>query len=92
MYKAIFKPSGETIAVKILRPDKESKSKVIECLKSEADLLSKMDHDNIIKIKHLIKLNHKFYMGVEYLEGGSLQSFFDSRFKNGKKLTNWEAS
>lgn len=92
VYKAIFIPTQETIAVKILRPEKENRAKVIECLKTEAELLSQMDHPNIIRVKHLIKLNNKFYMGMEYLPGASLQSFFDSKFKNNIKLTNFEAS
>jgi serine/threonine/tyrosine protein kinase RAD53 len=67
----LFKPTSEIIAVKILKPEKDSRA-VIECLKTEADLLNKLDHPGVVKVKHLIQLNHKFYMGMDYLPGGSL--------------------
>lgn len=53
VYRALFKPTMDIIAVKILRPEKDS-NKVIECLKTEAALLNKLNHPNIIKVKHLI--------------------------------------
>ena len=40
-----------------------------------------MDHDNIVKIHHLIKLKGKFYMGLELLPGGSLADFLRQKFK-----------
>lgn len=36
--------------------------------KSEAQLLSQLDHKNIVKVKHLIQLKGKLYMGMEYIE------------------------
>ena len=53
VYRALFRPTQEIIAVKILRPEKDSRA-VIECIKTEADLLNKLDHPNVIKVKHLI--------------------------------------
>lgn len=53
VFKAIFKPTGETIAVKILKEDRCTQ-KVIESVKTEAGILNKLDHPNIIKVKHLI--------------------------------------
>jgi len=53
VHRAKFLPTGEIIAVKILRPEKDSQM-MIDCTKEEATLLSKLDHPNIIKVKHLI--------------------------------------
>lgn len=36
--------------------------------KSEAKLLSQLDHENIVKVKHLIQMKGKLYMGMEYIE------------------------
>ena len=71
---AKFKPTGEIIAVKILKPEK-STNHILE----EAFLLHSLDHPNIVKVKHLIKLNGVFYMGMDYLPGGTLSELIKSR-------------
>jgi len=43
--------------------------------KQEAELLSKLDHPNVVKIRHLIKLNGHLYMGMDYLKGGSIWGY-----------------
>jgi len=77
--------------VKILKPERDSQ-KMIECIKTEAELLNKLDHPNVIKVKHLIQLNLKFYMGMDYLPGGSLQSFLKKKFAENKKISDNEAA
>jgi serine/threonine protein kinase len=54
--------------LKILKEEKAS-SHVVELTIQEATLLNKMNHENIIKVKHLIKLDNKYYMGMELLAG-----------------------
>jgi serine/threonine protein kinase len=61
------------MAVKILKSEKET-SYVISLVKQEAELLHKLNHPNIVKVKHLIQLNGRFYMGMDLLAGGSLYS------------------
>ena len=90
-YRAYFKPTGEELAVKILKAEKSFKS-VIETFKQEALVLSKLDHDNVIKVKHLILLDGKYYMGMEFLPGGSLSGILKSKFTKKEKLTDIEAS
>lgn len=67
----MFRPTGEIIALKILKEERCT-TKVIESVKTEARILNKLDHPNIIKVKHLIQLNGMFYMGMQYLPGASL--------------------
>ena len=71
VHRAIFKPTGEEIAVKILKAERET-MQMIELTKQEAVLLNSLDHPNIVKVKHLIQLNGRYYMGMDYLAGGSL--------------------
>jgi len=54
VYRAMFIPTGEIIAVKILKEDKETRTAVVEATIQEAVLLNKLDHPNVIKVKHLI--------------------------------------
>ena len=91
VYRAIFKPSGEEIAVKVLKAERESEH-VIELTKQEARLLNKLDHPNIVKVRHLIQLNGKFYMGMDYLPGGSLWSYIKAKFQKKKKFSDQEAA
>ena len=51
-----------------------------------------MDHENIVKINHLIKLKGKFYMGLELLPGGSLGDFLRHKHKRKQRLSDKEAS
>ena len=71
VYRARFIPTGEEMAVKILKVEQESKL-MVDLTKQEAKLLNSLDHPNVVKVKHLIKLNGRFYMGMDYLPGGSL--------------------
>jgi len=58
----------------------------------EAEILNRLDHPNVLKVKHLIKLNDKLFMGMEVLEGGRLSEIIDSRIADSGKMTDLEAS
>ena len=88
VHRAIFMPSGEEMAVKIIK-DERTTSNVIQLVKQEAELLNRLDHPNVVKVKHLIQLNGKFYMGMDYSPGGSLQAYIKT---TAAKLSDKEAS
>ena len=54
--------------------------------------MNKLDHPNIIKIKHLIQLNGILYTAMELLQGGTLQDYLKKRMLNKNRLTDLEAS
>ena len=56
VFRAKFKPTGEIIAVKILKIGNETHDMKMlrELTKQEASLLSQLSHENIIKVRHLI--------------------------------------
>jgi len=58
----------------------------------EAEILNRLDHPNVLKVKHLIKLNDKLFMGMEVLGGGRLSEIIDSRIADSGKMTDLEAS
>lgn len=91
VHRATFIPTGEEMAVKILRESKLT-PQIIQLTKQEAELLDKLDHPNIVKVQHLIQLNGKFYMGMDYLGGGSLQGMIKEKNAAGIKFTDQEAS
>jgi 5'-AMP-activated protein kinase catalytic alpha subunit len=91
VYRATFLPTDEMIAVKILKDERWS-LEIINLFKQEAELLDRLNHPNIVKVKHLIKLNSIYYMGMDYLKDGSLQSYIKNRFSKGEKFSDREAS
>ena len=50
----------------------------MDLAKQEAQLLSQLDHDLIVKVKHLIQLKGKLYMGMEYVNYGQLSKVVNS--------------
>jgi|DEB0MinimDraft_12_1074336.scaffolds.fasta_scaffold42184_2 serine/threonine protein kinase len=79
------------MAVKILKEERATPT-VIDYNKQEAILLDKLDHHNIIKVRHLIKLNGTYYMGMELLSGSNLHGFLKNKFAKKEKFTDLEAS
>jgi len=71
----------------MIKPDRETEY-CINLFKQEAELLNQMDHDNIVKVKHLIQLNRVLYMAMECIEGGRLSSLVSNK----KILSDLEAS
>ena len=65
---------------------------MIESVKTEATILSNLDHPNVIKVKHLIQLNAKYFLGMQYLPGATLQTFLKTKFRNDGKLADTEAA
>jgi serine/threonine protein kinase len=51
------------MAVKILKDDRQT-DYVISLFRQEAEFLSRLNHQNIVKAHHLIKFDNKFYMGL----------------------------
>ena len=72
VYRALFHPTGEIIAVKIAKAAYEN-DKGRELAHLEAELLYQLYHPNIVKVKHLIKVNGKLFMGMEHVKCGSIR-------------------
>ena len=67
--------------VKVIKPE-YNHEKGIELIHQEAELLDQLNHRNIIKLKHLIQLDNKLYLGMELARGGSLKSYLASSKTN----------
>ena len=92
--KAIFKPTGEAMAVKVIKEERmgAAKDRMIRLSVQEAEILNRLDHPNVLKVRHLIKLNEKLFMGMEVLTGGRLSDYIDKRIAESGKMTDLEAS
>jgi calcium/calmodulin-dependent protein kinase I len=71
----------------MIKPERDTEQ-CVTFFKQEADLLSKMNHKNIVKVKHLIQLNRVLYMGMDCIQGGRLSNLICDK----KTFTDLEAS
>ena len=83
---AIFEPTGEQFAIKILNKKKISKMK--NKMQRENEILTKLNHINVVFVYKIIETEHNFYIIQEYCKLGEL---FDYIVKK-EKLDEKEAS
>ncbi|WPK24487.1 hypothetical protein PUMCH_001761 [Australozyma saopauloensis] len=72
VYKALNKETGQLLAVKVLRADKEE----LAGLMGEIDLLKILKHPNIVKYHGFVKTSETLNVLLEYCSGGSLRQLY----------------
>lgn len=77
VFKALFKPMQKIVALKILKYDpSDDMAKRVQRLQSEARILAKLDHPNIVKVFQMgYCKDNTPYIVCEYLEGITLEQF-----------------
>ncbi|CAG9328151.1 unnamed protein product [Blepharisma stoltei] len=71
---AIDKSTGEEVAIKIIEKHNVKQGRVSE-LKQEAEILSSLNHPNIIKFKHLKETDLRLFIVMEMIYGGNLKQY-----------------
>ena len=84
---AIFNPTGEEFAIKILNK-KKIKEKMNNVFFNENEIIKKFNHINVIYVYQLIELPEDYYIIMEYCSKGELFDYI----VNNKRLTEDEAS
>lgn len=69
VWKAIHLMRDETVAVKILNPELTQNQQDIELFKSEARIMSRVDHQGIVKCYELSCYNGIWYYIMEFVDG-----------------------
>src|ERR1051326_5513681 len=85
VYKATHVNLNKSWAIKILRTDTEDGFRAQERFLQEAQLMSQLDHPNIVKVVDFNQVGGLVYMVMELLIGNSLKS--EIRLRNSNK--NW---
>ncbi len=70
---------GRKVAIKILSANYASDRNFVARFKSEAQILSKLDHPNIIKVFGWGKYSDSYYICMEYIEGKNLKEVIEQR-------------
>ena len=77
--QAIFTPTNQTFAVKILNKSQIIKRNEIHLVKRELEIIPKFTHLNVINVKCIFEDDNNFYIIMDYCENGEL---FDYIVKN----------
>jgi serine/threonine protein kinase len=80
VFKANHTKTNIFYAIKSIKT-KNLSQKIIENLNSEIEILSNINHPNIIKIYDIIKTEDHIHLVLDYCDGGDLHNFIQ---KNGK--------
>ncbi|CAG9330725.1 unnamed protein product [Blepharisma stoltei] len=76
--KAIDKYTGITCAVKIIKKSSYS-DEVLSALRFESEILSSLDHPNIVKFLHVRESDNRIFIGMEYIRGGNLSDLIQNK-------------
>src|SRR6202142_461891 len=74
VYKARDRETGETVALKLLRPEIASDQVMIERFKNELLFARKITHKNVCRVHEFNRIGGIAFTSMEYVEGESLRS------------------
>src|SRR5688572_16188701 len=77
VYKAHDRETGETVALKILKPDIASDPVAAERFLNEVRLSIRITHKNVCRVYEFSRAGTTAYLSMEYVEGESLRSIVD---------------
>jgi len=80
--------TGVEFALKLLPSDLASDSGFRERFRREAGLLQKLRHEGIVQVMHAAEENGRYFLTMDYVDGGSL----DDRLKAEGKLSEDETA
>jgi serine/threonine protein kinase len=74
VYKARDRETGETVALKLLKPEIASDQAMIERFKNELLYARKITHKNVCRVHEFNRIGGIAYTSMEFVEGESLRS------------------
>jgi serine/threonine protein kinase len=77
VYRAHDRETGDTIALKVLKPEIASQPNLIERFKLELLLARKITHKNVCRVYDLNRFGETAAISMEYIEGESLRSLLN---------------
>jgi eukaryotic-like serine/threonine-protein kinase len=72
VFHAVQEPLGRHVAIKALRPTIAPSSPFALHLAREAELLSKLDHENLLEVYDFVRTDAAMWLVLEYVDGVSL--------------------
>ena len=88
VYLSIEYKTNKLYATKCISKDKLDNEDAQKSLRREISILKKLDHKNIIKIMDCHESKSKYYIVLEYCNGGNLYQYVRDYKKKNNKLLN----
>jgi len=80
VYRATDTQTGEAVAVKALNPDVVARHpEAIERFVREGEALRQLNHPNIVSMVAAVEEEGRYYLIMEYVEGGSLEDWLEAQ-------------
>ena len=79
VYKAIHKPTGAKVALKILLPSLVASPKARRYFRQEVELAASLSHPNIVAIRDSGVAQDQYYFAMDYIHGQPLDRHVQSR-------------
>jgi serine/threonine protein kinase len=80
VYRGINLKTDEVVAIKQMNIEKFKKiPKLYDFIKNEIDILSQIDHPNVIRFIEILRTSNNFYLVYEYCNGGDLERLLKKR-------------
>jgi serine/threonine protein kinase len=80
VFRAADLETGQTVAIKQLKPEFAGNAEQLARFLREIDLLYQLDHPGIVKVLNTVKVGASHYVALEYIADGDLRS----RLKRGR--------
>jgi predicted Ser/Thr protein kinase len=74
VFRGRDRETGDTVALKVLRPEIANNPELLERFKAELLLARKVTHKNVCRVHELIRLGPVAAIAMEYVEGESLRA------------------
>jgi hypothetical protein len=74
VYKALDRETGETVAIKLVKPEYASDQEMMERFKNELLFARRITHKNVCRVYDLNRIGGVAYTSMEFVEGESLRS------------------
>lgn len=72
VYQVRKKGSSEIYAMKVMRKDKIMEKNHAEYMKAERDILTKIDHPFIVRLRYSFQTKYRLYLVLDFINGGHL--------------------
>jgi serine/threonine protein kinase len=78
VYKALDRETGETVALKLLKPEIASDQNMMERFKKELLFARKITHKNVCRVHDFNRIGGIAFTSMEFVEGESLRSLLNN--------------
>jgi serine/threonine-protein kinase len=86
VYKASITKTGETVAIKVIRPDLAKQERFRKLFQREADAASRLRHPHIVQVREVLEQGQELFLVMDYVDGTNLRRYLRDSIRRGAPL------